>query len=251
MKKSYTERSRSSFISSLSRGFTLIELLVTIAIIGILSATVIVAVNSARNKAKDARVKGALNQIRASLEIYKINMGNFNKFGYCIDANASSGCVATPTTDIFNNSCTIGGTLTKNWMECGIEADGDVDKIKLKINDFEQDIVKQVGKGTYWGLRVRGNSNNAVALAYIPSKFQTTGANNTNPLMCMDTKGSYKEYIGMYPPNGTTLPAPNAGIIFNGATCGSPPSTSGYDAVAQLGYACAAWSNNVDGHYCR
>jgi len=61
-------------------GFTLVEMLVVIAIIGILSATVLTALGPARNKAKDARIISELNQIRAIAEtVYDGSYASFNE----------------------------------------------------------------------------------------------------------------------------------------------------------------------------
>ena len=53
-----------------NKGFTLIELLVVIAIIGILSTLAIVALGSARQKARDSKRVSDINQISKALEMY-------------------------------------------------------------------------------------------------------------------------------------------------------------------------------------
>lgn len=52
------------------KGFTLIELLVVIAIIGLLSTLAVVALGSARQKARDSKRLSDLKQIQTALELY-------------------------------------------------------------------------------------------------------------------------------------------------------------------------------------
>jgi type II secretion system protein G len=54
----------------MKKGFTLIELLVVIAIIGILSSVVLASLNSARQKARDARRVSDIGQLALALEMY-------------------------------------------------------------------------------------------------------------------------------------------------------------------------------------
>ena len=52
------------------KGFTLIELLVVIAIIGLLSTMSVLALNSARARARDAKRIADIKQIQTALEMY-------------------------------------------------------------------------------------------------------------------------------------------------------------------------------------
>jgi len=59
------------------KGFTLIELLVVIAIIGLLASIVMVSLNSARTKARDAKRISDFKQIQTALEMFYDQVGKY------------------------------------------------------------------------------------------------------------------------------------------------------------------------------
>ncbi|MCX6761110.1 MAG: type II secretion system protein [Candidatus Nealsonbacteria bacterium] len=81
------------------KGFTLIELLVVVAIIGILSSTILVSMQSARAKARDARRLQDMRQIVTALQLYWDRYERYPSISAdaCCDGWDQGPCEAEPT----------------------------------------------------------------------------------------------------------------------------------------------------------
>jgi len=93
---------KNSVVNAIS-GFTLIEMLVVIAIIGILSAAVLVALGPSRNKAKDSRIVSDLQQARAIAETL-YNPASASPYG---SINLTTGQLKTIADDILTQNSTL------------------------------------------------------------------------------------------------------------------------------------------------
>lgn len=76
------------------KGFTLIELLVVIAIIGLLSSLAVVSLNSAREKARDARRVSDVRQLATLIEME--NTGGAAAIAGCVLADAIASTCTGP-----------------------------------------------------------------------------------------------------------------------------------------------------------
>ena len=74
------------------KGFTLIELLVVIAIIGLLSTLAVVALNSARQKARDAKRVADVKQMQTALELYFNDENSYPALGTCLGTLGTDDC---------------------------------------------------------------------------------------------------------------------------------------------------------------
>ncbi len=103
------------------KGFTLIELLVVVAIIGLLATLSIVALNTARAKARDAKRVADIKQIQTALELYYNDNSGYPATGSVTTGGQIS--TNTPTTVVymaqvpsapipFDNASSTGGVCT-------------------------------------------------------------------------------------------------------------------------------------------
>lgn len=107
------------------RGFTLIEILVVIAIIGILATIIVIALQSAKVKARDATRITDLRTIGTALELYRTTMGH-----YPVSLNWVSDC----------------GQAGNNWIPNGTDYSWSLPYISAMPRDPSEDCATSPGQ---------------------------------------------------------------------------------------------------------
>ncbi len=104
------------------KGFTLIELLVVIAIIGLLASVVLLSLNSARAKSRDAKRLADIRQLASALELY------FNDSGAYPNSGGGTPLALTPNyigqlpsnpAPVNDGSCAVGTTYNYTQTASG------------------------------------------------------------------------------------------------------------------------------------
>lgn len=91
---------------STKKGFTLIELLVVIAIIGLLSTLAVIALGSARTKARDAKRLSDVKQVQTALELYYTDNGTYPTAASAITLGAGSAVCLDNSVSGWATTCT-------------------------------------------------------------------------------------------------------------------------------------------------
>ena len=95
----------------LRKGFTLIELLVVIAIIGILASVVLVNLNTARQRARNAQRIATVNQVKLALQLFYDDRDTYPATAAIFTANPAGLLPGAGTTYLPQTPANVGGVV--------------------------------------------------------------------------------------------------------------------------------------------
>ena len=180
-----------------TRGFTLIELLVVVAIIGVLASVILVALNSARYKSKDARIISDVLQIRTQMES-DVSGGNYansisqctftdgggTQNGFCVGNTNSLSIIQALLSDAWNNHPTSDASITNGsstWV------------IGNTSNSYVNRIPNTAPGGNYSEISIIMDS------ATTPKSYSIWAKLSTGNYFCVDSSGFTKNPATVLP----------------------------------------------------